>query len=43
LDQLTVVGVAWLAYRIVTRWPQLAVARAPTLYAVRSVAAYWSW
>ncbi|HEY2978334.1 MAG TPA: HupE/UreJ family protein [Burkholderiaceae bacterium] len=43
LGQLAVVGVAWLAYRIVTRWPQTAWARAPALYAIGSVAAYWSW
>ncbi len=42
LGQLLVVGVAWLVWRTLARWPRSAVARAPALYAIGSVAAYWS-
>ena len=42
LGQLLVVGVAWLVWRTLARWPRFAVARAPALYAIGSVAAYWS-
>ena len=42
LGQLLVVGVAYLAYRAAAGLPKLAVARAPALYAIGSVAAYWS-
>jgi len=42
LGQLLVVGVAWLVWRTLARWPRFAVARVPALYAIGSVAAYWS-
>ena len=42
LGQLLVVGLAYLAWRTLARWPRFAVARAPALYAIGSVAAYWS-
>lgn len=42
LGQLLVVGVTWLAWRAAASRPQLAVARAPVLYAIGAVAAYWS-
>jgi hypothetical protein len=42
LGQLLVVGVAWLVWRTLARRPRFAVARAPALYAIGSVAAYWS-
>jgi hydrogenase/urease accessory protein HupE len=42
VGQLLVVGVAWLVWRTLARWPRVAVARAPALYAIGSVAAYWS-
>jgi hypothetical protein len=42
VGQLLVVGVAWLVWRTLARWPRFAVARAPALYAIGSVAAYWS-
>jgi hydrogenase/urease accessory protein HupE len=42
LGQLLVVGVAYVIYRAVAGWPKLAIARAPALYAIGSVAAYWS-
>jgi hydrogenase/urease accessory protein HupE len=42
LGQLLVVGLAYLAWRVLTRWPRFALARAPALYAIGSIAAYWS-
>jgi hydrogenase/urease accessory protein HupE len=42
LGQLLVVGVAYVIYRTLTDWPKLAMARVPALYAIGSVAAYWS-
>jgi hydrogenase/urease accessory protein HupE len=42
LGQLLVVGVAFLAYRLLSRQPRLVLSRAPALYAIGSVAAYWS-
>jgi len=42
LGQLLVVGVAFLVYRAAAGLPKLAVARTPALYAIGSVAAYWS-
>ncbi len=40
--QLAVVGTAWLLYRHVKMGPRLAFARAPALYAIGGIAAYWS-
>ena len=42
LGQLLVVAVAYLIYRAVASRPKFAVARAPALYAIGSIAAYWS-
>jgi len=42
LGQLLVVGVAFAVWRSLAPWPRFAVARAPALYAIGSVAAYWS-
>jgi hydrogenase/urease accessory protein HupE len=42
LGQLLVVGLAFAAYRSLRRWPAFVVARAPALYAIGGVAAYWS-
>jgi hydrogenase/urease accessory protein HupE len=42
LGQLLVVGLAFLAWRALARRPRFAAARAPALYAIGSVAAYWS-
>jgi hydrogenase/urease accessory protein HupE len=42
LGQLLVVGVAFAMYRALARFPRFAIARAPALYAIGSVAAYWS-
>jgi len=42
LGQLLVVSLAFLAYRAMAPWPKFAMARAPALYAIGSVAAFWS-
>jgi hydrogenase/urease accessory protein HupE len=42
LGQLLVVGLAFLVYRALARTPRFALARAPALYAIGGVAAYWS-
>jgi len=42
LGQLLVVGLAYAAWLALARWPRFAIARAPALYAIGSVAAYWS-
>lgn len=42
LGQLLVVGLAFVAARTLARWPTVERARAPALYAIGSVAAYWS-
>lgn len=40
--QLLVVGGAWLLWRAASRWPQAGGARAPALYAIGGIAAYWT-
>ena len=40
--QLMTVGAAWLVYRVVRQLPLMPLARQTTLYAIGSVAAYWS-
>lgn len=42
LGQLLVVAIAFAIYRALARQPQLGAARKPALYAIGSVAAYWS-
>ena len=42
IGQLLVVGLAWLLYRALARWPRFTVARTPVLYAIGSIAAFWS-
>jgi hydrogenase/urease accessory protein HupE len=42
LGQLLVVGVAYFIWRTVAGWPKAAIARAPALYIIGGVAAYWS-
>jgi hydrogenase/urease accessory protein HupE len=42
IGQLLTVGAAWVVWRSFARWPQFTLARAPALYAIGSVAAYWS-
>ena len=42
LGQLLVVGLAFVAYRFFARHPRFVGARRPALYAIGSIAAYWS-
>jgi hydrogenase/urease accessory protein HupE len=42
LGQLLTVGVAWLLWVALKRWPPFERARTPVLYAMGSIAAYWS-
>lgn len=42
LGQLFVVALAYGVYRALKAWPQAMLARAPALYAIGAVAAYWS-
>ena len=42
LGQLCVIALAWALYRSLSRWPALTLVRAPALYAIGMVAAYWS-
>src|SRR5262245_16426982 len=42
LGQLLVVGAAYLVYRTLAGWPKFEWARAPALYAIGGIAAYWS-
>ncbi|MET0657766.1 MAG: HupE/UreJ family protein [Steroidobacteraceae bacterium] len=42
LGQLFVIAIAWALYRSLATWPVLAPARAPALYAIGALAAYWS-
>jgi hypothetical protein len=43
LGQLAMVVVVWILWRSVARWPKLVQARAPALYAIGTVAAFWVW
>ena len=43
IGQLLTVGVAWALWRVAARWPVLSKARTALLYAIGSIAAYWSW
>jgi hypothetical protein len=36
------VGIANLIYRALASWPRFSLARTPALYAIGSIAAYWS-
>jgi hypothetical protein len=42
LGQLLVVGLAYGVYCVLLSWARSAMARKPALYAVGSIAAYWS-
>ncbi|HKU14977.1 MAG TPA: HupE/UreJ family protein [Steroidobacteraceae bacterium] len=42
IGQLFVVSLAFGLYYALKRWPQVALARAPALYAIGTIAAYWS-
>jgi hydrogenase/urease accessory protein HupE len=43
IGQLMTVAAAWLLWKVTARWPLLARARTGILYAIGSLAAYWSW
>jgi hydrogenase/urease accessory protein HupE len=43
IGQLLTVAAAWALWRVAARWPALGRARTVLLYAIGSVAAYWSW
>ncbi|OYU96672.1 MAG: hypothetical protein CFE45_19135 [Burkholderiales bacterium PBB5] len=43
IGQLLTVAAAWALWRLSARWPALARLRTALLYAIGSVAAYWSW
>ncbi len=43
IGQLMTVSAAWVLWRLAARWPRLARLRTGLLYAIGSVAAYWSW
>lgn len=43
IGQLLTVGVAMMLWRATARWPQVARARTTLLYAIGTMAAYWSW
>lgn len=43
LGQLLTVGIAWALVRLVGRLPWAPRAKAPLLYAIGTLAAYWSW
>lgn len=43
IGQLMTVGVAWAVWRLIKQWPAAQLARMPALYAIGSIAAYWSW
>lgn len=43
LGQLLTLGVCWLLRRGAARWPALTRARSVLLYAIGTLAAYWSW
>jgi len=43
IGQLMTVGLAWLVWRLLQRWPVAERGRVPLLYGIGSIAAYWSW
>lgn len=43
LGQLATVGVVYLLWLAFKRWPVFVQSRTPALYAMGSIAAYWSW
>jgi hydrogenase/urease accessory protein HupE len=43
LGQLLTLGVVWLLWFALKRWPVFERGRTPALYAMGSIAAYWSW
>lgn len=43
IGQLLTLGLCWALWRLAARWPALARARSALLYAIGTLAAYWSW
>ena len=43
IGQLLTLAVCWALWQLSARWPALARARSALLYAIGTVAAYWSW
>ena len=43
IGQLLTIAAAWLTWQVLSRWPQAVRVRTPALYAIGSIAAYWSW
>lgn len=43
IGQLMTLGVAWLVWRATSRWPASRRMRTAVLYAIGTLAAYWSW
>jgi hydrogenase/urease accessory protein HupE len=43
LGQMMLVALAFVAVKLLSRWPVVQRARTPALYAMGGVAAYWSW
>lgn len=43
VGQLMTVAAAWAVWRLVARWPSVAVARTATLYGIGTVASFWAW
>jgi hydrogenase/urease accessory protein HupE len=42
IGQLMVVSLAWMLWRVASRWPVIGRARTAVLYGIGSIAAYWS-
>ena len=40
---MMLVALAFVAVRLLSRWPRLQRSRTPALYVMGGVAAYWSW
>jgi hydrogenase/urease accessory protein HupE len=43
IGQLMTVAAAWLAWRLLRRWPIVIAGRTPALYGIGAMASYWSW
>ena len=42
VGQLLAVGVAWAAWRLLSRFPVVELGRVPALYGIGALAAFWS-
>ncbi|MES2090043.1 MAG: HupE/UreJ family protein [Pseudomonadota bacterium] len=43
IGQLMTVAAAWALWRLVSRWPKVALARTAALYGIGTVASFWAW